>query len=56
MNNTEEEHFQKFNDFVSLFITNNENATKKRFIEIYASSIPLIFSVNLLLIFEIIKI
>ena len=55
MNNTEEEHFQKFNDFVSLFITNNENATKKRFIKIYAGSIPLIFSVNLLLISEIIK-
>ena len=55
MNNTEQEHFQKFNDFVSLFITNDENATKNRLIEIYASLIPLIVSVNLLLIFGIIK-
>ena len=55
MNNTEQEHFQKFSDFVSLFITNDENATKNRLIEIYASLIPLIVSVNLLLIFGIIK-
>ena len=51
MNNTE----QKFPDYTSLVITNDENGTKNRLIEIYASLIPLIVSVNLLLIFGIIK-
>ena len=55
MNNTDLEHFQKFNDFLSLFITKDENATKNRLTEIYASLIPLIVSVNLLSIFGIIK-
>ena len=55
MNNTEQEHFQKFNDFLSLFITNDDNATKNKLTEIYASLIPLITSVNLLLTFGIIK-
>ena len=51
MNSTE----QKFSGYTSLVITNDENATKNRLIEIYAGLIPLIVSVNLLLIFGIIK-
>ena len=51
MNNTE----QKFPDYTSLVITNDENGTKNKLIEIYAGLIPLIVSVNLLLIFGIIK-
>ena len=55
MNNTAQEDFQKFQEFISLLTKKDDNTTINKLTVLYASLIAWIFCANLLLIFGIIK-